>query len=85
MTITAFKPNRLVRYRSVQAGLPDAVHERVFSPDGDGFVYRLVVGYDPRPGLAGVFDRTLLPRAIRRAFASTFLALEREMNPRAST
>lgn len=76
MTITTFEPNRLVTYTSTQSGLPDASHERHFEPDGDGFVYRLVVVYEPRGGLAGVFDRLLLARGIRRAFARTFVALE---------
>ncbi len=48
MTITAFEPNRLVTYASTQPGLPDARHERHFEPDGEGFVYRLVVEYEPR-------------------------------------
>jgi hypothetical protein len=78
MTITAFEPNRLVTYTSTQPGLPDARHERGFEPDGDGFVYRLAVEYEPRGGAAGVFDRTLLERGIRRAFVDTFDALERE-------
>ena len=78
MTITSFEPNRLVTYTSRQPGLPDASHERVFEPDGDGFVYRLAVEYEPRGGIAGVFDRHLLERGIRRAFESTFEALERE-------
>ena len=46
---------------------------------GDGFDYRLVVEYEPRPGLRGLFDRFALPRAIRRAFAATFHALDREL------
>ena len=50
MTITAFEPNRLVAYTSTQPGLPDASHERHFEPDGEGFVYRLVVEYEPRSG-----------------------------------
>jgi hypothetical protein len=79
MTVTAFEPNRLVAYTSTHPGLPDAYHERHFEPDGDGFVYRLVVEYEPRRGLAGVFDRVLLARGIRRAFAQTFAALEREL------
>jgi uncharacterized protein YndB with AHSA1/START domain len=79
MTITTFEPNRLVTYTSRQPGLPDAYHERRFEPDGDGFVYRLVVEYAPRGGLAGVLDRTLLARGIRRAFERTFEALEREL------
>ena len=79
MTVTAFEPNRLVTYTSTQPGLPDALHERHFEPDGDGFVYRLVVEYEPRSGFKGVLDRVLLPRGIRRAFASTFEALAREL------
>ena len=79
MTITAFEPNRLVTYTSAQPGLPDAAHERHFEADSEGFVYRLVVEYEPRGGLAGVFDRLVLARGIRRAFRSTFEALEREL------
>ena len=76
MTITGFEPNRLVTYTSTQPGLPDAHHERRFEPDGDGFVYRLVVQYEPRDGIAGVSDRLLVGRGIRRAFESTFKALD---------
>jgi uncharacterized protein YndB with AHSA1/START domain len=79
MTITAFEPNRLVTYTSTQLGLPDAFHERHFEPDGEGFVYRLVVGYEPRGGIAGFVDRVLLERGIRRAFERTFAALERQL------
>jgi hypothetical protein len=79
MTIRTFEPNRLVTYTSTQPGLPDAYHERHFEPDGDGFVYRLVVEYEPRGGIAGLLDRALLTRGIRRAFEQTFAALEREL------
>ena len=79
MRITAFEPNRLVTYTSAQPGLPHAAHARHFTPDGDGFVYGLVVEYEPRGGIAGLFDRLLLPREIRRAFQLTFQALEREL------
>jgi len=79
MTITAFEPTRLVTYTSTQPGLPDARHERHFEADGEGFVYRLVVEYEPRGGIPGLFDGLLLERGIRRAFQSTFVALEREL------
>jgi Polyketide cyclase / dehydrase and lipid transport len=79
MTIRTFEPSRLVTYTSTQAGLPDAYHERHFEPDGDGFVYRLVVEYEPRRGVAGLFDRVLLPRGIRRAFTRTFHALQQQL------
>jgi uncharacterized protein YndB with AHSA1/START domain len=79
MRITTFDPNRLVTYTSTQPGLPDASHERYFEPVVGGFVYRLVVEYTPRGGVAGVADRLLLARGIRRAFQRTFAALEREL------
>jgi hypothetical protein len=78
--VKRFEQNRLVTYASTQPGLPDAYHERHFEPDGYEFVYRLVVEYDPRSGVGGVFDRLLLAGGIRRAFESTFAALEREFN-----
>jgi uncharacterized protein YndB with AHSA1/START domain len=76
MRVTAFEPNRLVTYTSTQPGLPDAAHERWFEPVEGGFEYRLVVEYEPRPGVGGVVDRVLLPRGISRAFQRTFAALE---------
>jgi uncharacterized protein YndB with AHSA1/START domain len=79
MSITTFEANRLVTYTSTQPGLPDAWHERHFERDGDGFVYRLVVEYEPRGGIAGLFDRLLLAGGVRRAFRQTFSALEREL------
>ncbi len=82
MTLTALEPNRLVAYTSRQPGLPDARHERHFEPDGDGFVYRLVVEYEPRGGLRGPYDRVVLVHGIRRAFRSTFEALGRELEDR---
>jgi uncharacterized protein YndB with AHSA1/START domain len=81
MRITTFEPNRLVTYTSTQPGLPDASHERHFEPDGAGFIYRLVVEYEPRGGIAGLFDRLLLARGVRRAFQRTLAALERQLAP----
>ena len=80
MTITAFEPDRLVTYTSTQPGLPDAHHERHFQADRDGFVYRLVVEYEPRAGVAGVFDRFVVARGIRKAFERTFAALDTEFS-----
>lgn len=79
MRITAFEPNRLVTYTSTQPGLPDAYHERHFEPDGGGFIYRLVVAYEPRAGIGGLFDRFLLARGVRRALQRTFVALEQRL------
>ena len=82
MTLTGFEPNRLVTYTSRQPGLPDARHERHFEPDADGFVYRLVVEYEPRSGITGLYDRLVLSRGIRRAFRATFEALDRAFERR---
>jgi hypothetical protein len=81
MRLTAFEPSRLVTYTSTQPGLPDLTHERHFEPDGAGFVYRLVVEFEPRDGTAGLFDRFVFPRGVRRAFQHTFLALENQLAP----
>jgi Polyketide cyclase / dehydrase and lipid transport len=79
MTIQRFEENRLITYHSTQPGLPDAYHERHFEPDRAGFLYRLVVEYEPRAGIAGLYDRTVLAAGIRRAFKCTFHALERAL------
>ena len=79
MTLTRLEPNRLVEYTSVQPGLPDARHERHFTPDGGGFRYRLVVEYEPRAGLRGLYDRLLVRRGIQRALRATVQNIEREL------
>jgi hypothetical protein len=77
MTLKEFIPNQLVTYSSVQDGLPDAQHERHFRRVSGGFEYRIVVLYDPRPGLPGLLDRTIVRRAIDRATRETLANLEK--------
>jgi hypothetical protein len=77
MALRRFEPNRLVEYDSAQDGLPDARHERHFDPDGEGFRYRLVVEYEPRGGLKGLYDRVLVRRGIDGALRRTIANLER--------
>jgi hypothetical protein len=72
MTLRRIEENRLVEYDSRQPGLPDARHERHFSPAGDAFDYRLVVEYEPRGGFRGVYDRMVVRWGIERAFKQTF-------------
>lgn len=85
MTLRRFEPNRLVEYDSRQAGLPDARHERHFvAAEGGGFRYRLVVEYEPRSGLRGGYDRTLVRRGIDRALRQTLDNLESALGSPAS-
>jgi hypothetical protein len=79
LTLSELEPNRLVSYTSVQQGLPDARHERHFAAAVDGFDYRLVVEYEPRGGLKGLYDRTIVRRAIAGAMRRTVENLEREL------
>jgi hypothetical protein len=79
LTLSQLEPNRVVRYTSVQRGLPDARHERHFADAGEGFDYRLVVEYEPRPGLRGLFDRLIVRRAVAGALRRTVANLEREL------
>lgn len=77
MTLRQFVPYRLVEYRSVQRGLPDAHHERHFEEADGGLDYRIVVSYEPRPGWRGVLDRVVVRRAIERAMRQTIANLDR--------
>ena len=76
LTLHEFVRSRFVAYESVQNGLPDARHERHFEPAEGGFLYRIVVEYEPRRGLAGLLDRTVVRRGITRAVRQTLANLE---------
>ena len=80
MTLGRLAPYSVVEYASVQRGLPDARHERLFE-DADGdLVYRIVVSYQPRRGWRSVFDRLLVRRGIARAARKTLANLERRFS-----
>jgi polyketide cyclase/dehydrase/lipid transport protein len=81
MTLRAFEPRRFVCYDSVQPGLPDARHTRRFDETPDGFVYRLTVEYEPRRGLRGLGDRTVVRQGIARALRQTVRNLETALPP----
>lgn len=81
MTLRELVPNRLVAYDSVQAGLPNARHERHFRATEGGFAYRIVVEYEPRSGLRGLLDRTVVRRGVDRAVRRTLVNLERMLGP----
>jgi hypothetical protein len=76
MTLLRIEPYRLIEYRSVQRGLPDARHERHFVEENKGFSYRIVVEIKPRAGLRGLFDRLFVRRAVGRAARQTIANLE---------
>ena len=71
LTLERMEQYRLVEYRSVQSGLPDAHHERHFAGDDQRLDYGIVVEFEPRPGIRGTFDRVVVPRGVRRAVATT--------------
>ena len=79
MTLRRLEADRLVEYDSVQDGLPDARHERHFESVGNGFRYRLVVEYEPRPGLKGLYDRLVVRRGVERALRQTLESLEQAL------
>jgi hypothetical protein len=82
MTLRRLEPYRVVEYTSVQPGLPDVHHERHFTEAGTGFHYRLVIAYDPRGGLRGLYDRVVVRAAVRRALQQTIVNLERTFRDR---
>ncbi len=76
MTLGRFDENRLVEYESIQSGMPDVHHERHFASADGGFLYRLVVEYQPRAGLLGLYDRSILRRGVSHALRETIANLE---------
>ena len=81
MTLREFVPNQRVIYDSVQRNLPNARHERHFRPVEGGFSYRILVEYEPRAGIRGLFDRSAVRRGVDRAVQETLLSLERLLVP----
>jgi hypothetical protein len=79
MTLRRLEENQVVEYESSQQGLPDARHERHFVPDDGGFRYRLVVEYEPRSGVRGLYDRLLVRRGVERALRQTLTNLEAKL------
>jgi hypothetical protein len=75
MTLLKFDEGRLMRYTSRQRGLPDALHERHFEAAPGGCRYRLAVTFAPRTGLAGLYDRLVVRRAVARALHHTLVNL----------
>lgn len=80
MKLNEFQTDALVSYTSVQLGLPDARHERHFKEVPGGVEYRLVVAYEPRKGLTGLFDKLYVKRAVERALRKTIENLDRHFN-----
>lgn len=71
MTLEQYQKDSRVTYVSRQQGLPDASHERHFKALPNGFEFRPVVAFEPRGGLAGLFDRLVVKRAIAGALRKT--------------
>jgi len=76
MVLNQVEKDSRVTYVSRQQGLPDASHERHFKAVPEGFEFRPVVAFNPRSGIAGLFDRFLLKRAIAGALHKTIENLE---------
>jgi len=79
MTLVRREPDRLVEYTSEQRGLPAARHWRLFEDRAPGLGYRIVVEYSLRPGWRGIYDRTLVRRAILRTMRETLANLEQRL------
>jgi hypothetical protein len=76
MTLNQVQKDTRVMYVSRQQGLPDASHERHFNAAPEGFEFRPVVAFEPRSGLAGLFDRLVFKRAVAGALRKTIENLE---------
>jgi hypothetical protein len=76
MTLEQYERDTRVTYFSRQRGLPDARHERHFMAVPEGFEFRVVVAFVPRSGLADLFDRLVVKRAVAGLLRKTIANLE---------
>src|SRR6266545_470918 len=66
--LTEFDRPQLMRDLAKQAGLPDIEHERVLDVVPEGTRLDNIARFQPRPGLAGLRDRTVLRWAAQRMY-----------------
>jgi uncharacterized protein YndB with AHSA1/START domain len=66
--LVEFDRPRLTRDVARQAGMPDVEHEHVFSEVPEGTRLDNIARYRPRPGLVGLYDRTVLRWAAQRTY-----------------
>jgi uncharacterized protein YndB with AHSA1/START domain len=71
MTMDKMVRPEIVMYDSEQAGLPGMRHERYFEARGESLHYRIAVSYQPRGGLSGLLDRTIVRAGVRRVLRRT--------------
>lgn len=76
MTLDEIRKDERVTYVSRQRGLPEARHERHFKAVPGGFEFRLIVAFDSRSGLAGLYDRCAVKPAVAAALRKTIENLD---------
>ena len=77
MELKEFQKDMRVTYVSRRDGLPDAHQERHFQTVPTGYEYRVVVEYQPRQGLIGLFDRILVKASVEGAIRKLVQILDR--------
>jgi hypothetical protein len=82
MELKEFQRDTRVIYVSHQDGLPDAHQERHFQTVPAGYEYRVVVEYQPRQGLLGLFDRLLVKGSVERVMRKLMQNLDRVFQQR---
>ena len=82
MELKEFQKDIRVIYVSHQDGLPDAHQERHFKTIPAGYEYGVVVEYEPRQGLIGLFDRLLVKGSVERAMRKLVENLDRVFQQR---
>lgn len=79
LILDQFQKDAFVAYYSRQHGLPDARHKRYFKAVPEGMALRLVVEYEPRKGLTGLFDRFFIKYCVEKALRKTINNLSRRL------
>ena len=76
MELEEFQEGERVKFVLRQAGLPTARHERHFQGRPGGCECRFVAIFEPRPGIAALYDRLLVKWGITTALRRALDALD---------
>lgn len=76
MELEEFQEGERVKFVLRQAGLPTARHERHFQTKPGGCECRFVATFEPRPGIAALYDRLLVKWGITTALRRGLDALD---------
>src|SRR5689334_12359560 len=64
MFVQEVQKDAFLQYKTRQRLAPVMLHERYYKDVPGGFEYRVIITYEPRKGIFGLLDRTVVKRSL---------------------